>query len=487
MVSQVDHQLTVRKALLFYRDHLVSEQEVRQQSLARKGKSPASVQDDATELAFEKDLASIDALLDAQHVEASITTVDSAADVSSPSTNQAPTVTAIEDDEPYLNPFTGLLVIPETANGPGSSNSRGRDVTREQFNISNELQEIQHHNFSTPVVTEAPKESNLPITSVNRVPGSPAEPRSAANASPSTTDSFSIYSSSLESRQKSISSSEATTNSHVAGWSVWNTATSAAKSAATYVFRMETIPHTPGYPQTSASLSNLPAAGSDFVFPLKQDASGTWKRLPPPPSALQSSIGLPPRSSLSKRLTGPSLTSLSNKTTPSKKAEFTGLPLNAQQDNAPHNSYAVLREKHPVNQNNPQPGNVNRPNRNRLSWDSSKLPNSDVSGQLPPQPTRAVPSTISGSQTNTLRQTHQATAKANSQPLQQQQPRSILRSRSSSNDGGTRGRIWPRPSLLPIKQIGKSSKLFVALESRSSVKIKCLRDKKIWLARSRRN
>ena len=119
-------QSTVKDALVVYQKHLESLREQRESNLPRNGKDPATAEDISSDRAFDERFQAIACLLHStsesldpptQHIRIP--------SIISPTPDQTvkPKIFDEFDTEPYLNPFTGQLIIPDTPFTAGSSTS----------------------------------------------------------------------------------------------------------------------------------------------------------------------------------------------------------------------------------------------------------------------------------------------------------------------------------------------------------------------------
>ena len=118
------------RALLFYRQHLEARKKEEENSLPRHGKAPATAEDQSRDRNFESQLRAIETSLNArQESPQQQVTKGEVPSAPPPAKSSKADSTAYVDTEPYVNPFTGQLIVPETPDAPGPSTSR---VTTEQ-------------------------------------------------------------------------------------------------------------------------------------------------------------------------------------------------------------------------------------------------------------------------------------------------------------------------------------------------------------------
>src|SRR4051795_7857547 len=117
-------QSTIAKALIFYQTHLESAREQQENGLPRNGKARATAEDLAVERAVENELQAIAGLLDSTNKDPGQT----AQEVKIPSKDPLPQRETLKENifdefhrEPYINPFTGQLITPETPFSAGPS------------------------------------------------------------------------------------------------------------------------------------------------------------------------------------------------------------------------------------------------------------------------------------------------------------------------------------------------------------------------------
>src|ERR1700722_4294293 len=110
-------QSTIEKALVFYQSHLESVREQQENDLPRNGKARATAEDLAVERVFDEQLQAIAGLLDST----SKGPEQAAQEVKIPPKDTLPHRQILKekifdefDTEPYINPFTGQLITPET-------------------------------------------------------------------------------------------------------------------------------------------------------------------------------------------------------------------------------------------------------------------------------------------------------------------------------------------------------------------------------------
>jgi hypothetical protein len=117
-------QSTIEKALVFYQSHLESVREQQENDLPRNGKARATAEDLAVERVFDEQLQAIAGLLDST----SKGPEQAAQEVKIPPKDTLPHRQILKekifdefDTEPYINPFTGQLITPETPFSAGPS------------------------------------------------------------------------------------------------------------------------------------------------------------------------------------------------------------------------------------------------------------------------------------------------------------------------------------------------------------------------------
>jgi hypothetical protein len=124
----VDVQSTLEQALVFYQKHLESLREQQENNLPRNGKARATTEDLSIERAFDERLQVVATLLDSteENPEQTIQQVKRPPVQPPPPPRKQTVQPKIFDEfdtEPYLNPFTGQLITPETPFTAGSSTS----------------------------------------------------------------------------------------------------------------------------------------------------------------------------------------------------------------------------------------------------------------------------------------------------------------------------------------------------------------------------
>ena len=119
-------QSTLEQALVFYQKHLESLREQQENSLPGNGKAPATAEDLSIDHAFDEQLQTIAGLLESAIKLPEQTTQK----ITPPPKNPPPRDQTSElrvfdafDTEPYVNPFTGQLITPETPFSAGTSSS----------------------------------------------------------------------------------------------------------------------------------------------------------------------------------------------------------------------------------------------------------------------------------------------------------------------------------------------------------------------------
>jgi hypothetical protein len=115
-------QSTIEKALVFYQSHLESVREQQENDLPRNGKARATAEDLAKGRAFDEQLQAIAGLLNSTSKDPEQT----AQEVKIPPKDTLPRHQTLKifdefDTEPYINPFTGQLITPETPFSAGPS------------------------------------------------------------------------------------------------------------------------------------------------------------------------------------------------------------------------------------------------------------------------------------------------------------------------------------------------------------------------------
>jgi hypothetical protein len=120
-------QSTLEQALVFFQKHLESQREQQENNLPRNGKAPATAEDLSIDRAFEEKLQAIAGLLSSTNETPEQTTQQIKTPPIPPAPPRVqPVKPKILDEfetEPYINPFTGQLITPNTPFTAGSSNS----------------------------------------------------------------------------------------------------------------------------------------------------------------------------------------------------------------------------------------------------------------------------------------------------------------------------------------------------------------------------
>ena len=142
----MDIQEALYEALSRRRQDLHVEQKVQENNLPRNGKNPATESDHALELQRIRQLEVLERCLSAVPEMAPVVNKGGRPLMSSPASpppppkakeqvperpstileKTTPTYLAADDDEPYVNPFTGLMVYPVTRNSAGPSGTQSR-------------------------------------------------------------------------------------------------------------------------------------------------------------------------------------------------------------------------------------------------------------------------------------------------------------------------------------------------------------------------
>lgn len=119
-------QLVLGQALVRYQKYLESLREQQENNLPRNGKAPATAEDFSTDRAFDEQLQAIASLLTSTE-ESPEQTIQKIKRPLRHAPAPAQTVKPMSldelDTEPYINPFTGQLITPETPFTAGSSDS----------------------------------------------------------------------------------------------------------------------------------------------------------------------------------------------------------------------------------------------------------------------------------------------------------------------------------------------------------------------------
>jgi hypothetical protein len=117
-------QSTIEKALIFYQSHLESVRKQQENDLPRNGKARATAEDLAIEREFDEQLQEVAGLLNSTSNDPKQT----AQEVKIPPKDTLPHCQTLTekifdefDTEPYINPFTGQLITPETPFSAGPS------------------------------------------------------------------------------------------------------------------------------------------------------------------------------------------------------------------------------------------------------------------------------------------------------------------------------------------------------------------------------
>ena len=121
MIEDDRENATIERALLFYQQHLVSERQEYQSRFSGKGKSPASSDHDPKEEAYDLELRNIATIRESRKRSPRPSPTEHG--TSEQVNDLARTMAQAEDSdtEPYINPFTGQWVIPDTVFTPSSS------------------------------------------------------------------------------------------------------------------------------------------------------------------------------------------------------------------------------------------------------------------------------------------------------------------------------------------------------------------------------
>lgn len=112
---------TFQRALVFYQQYLVSERQEFQSCFPRNGKSPATADDDANEDAYDCELRNITTMLESQKKSPRPPVRDFNLFKQADGPGQKTAMLKDLDAEPYINPFTGQLIVPDTKYTPTSS------------------------------------------------------------------------------------------------------------------------------------------------------------------------------------------------------------------------------------------------------------------------------------------------------------------------------------------------------------------------------
>ena len=115
-------QSTIEKALVFYQSHLESVREQQENDLPRNGKARATAEDLAKGRAFDEQLQAIAGLLNSTSKDPEQTAQEAKIPPKDPLPHHQTLKIFDEfDAEPYINPFTGQLIAPETGFEAGPS------------------------------------------------------------------------------------------------------------------------------------------------------------------------------------------------------------------------------------------------------------------------------------------------------------------------------------------------------------------------------
>jgi hypothetical protein len=117
-------QSTIEKALVCYQNHLESIRKQQENDLPRNGKARATAEDLATERAFDDELQKIASLLNSTSKDPEQAAQEAKIPPKDALPQRQTEKEKIFDEfetEPYINPFTGQLIIPETPFSAGPS------------------------------------------------------------------------------------------------------------------------------------------------------------------------------------------------------------------------------------------------------------------------------------------------------------------------------------------------------------------------------
>jgi hypothetical protein len=117
-------QSTIEKALVCYQNHLDSIRKQQENDLPRNGKARANAKDLAIERAFDDELKEVARLLNSASQDPEQTAQEvkiPPKDVRPPRQTEKEKIFDEFDTEPYINPFTGQLITPETPFSAGTS------------------------------------------------------------------------------------------------------------------------------------------------------------------------------------------------------------------------------------------------------------------------------------------------------------------------------------------------------------------------------
>lgn len=144
MLSIEELRSTLTEALFHYRDTLATSESERRDDLPRKGKMPATEVDDLVQQAYQAQLEAVNRFLDS--VDDMVSVVIKPIEKHVPRRAQSPIPENLElstdpymyqNDEPFINPFSGQLVEPITPFTPGPSAREGpwKDVPSENLDL----------------------------------------------------------------------------------------------------------------------------------------------------------------------------------------------------------------------------------------------------------------------------------------------------------------------------------------------------------------